>query len=123
MSARKRRHNAAGSLSHSSLIIHHSSFSFASRWVCWSTGKDSAWALHVARQQGEVEVVGLLTTVTEPFRRVSMHGVREELLEAQAEAAGLPLYRVPIPASCPNEVYEDAMRKALEAAKQGGSRG
>jgi uncharacterized protein (TIGR00290 family) len=72
----------------------------------------------VARQQGEVEVVGLLTTVTEPFRRVSMHGVREELLEAQAEAAGLPLYRVPIPAPCPNEVYEDAMRKALEAAKQ-----
>jgi len=63
-------------------------------------------------------VVGLLTTVTEPFRRVSMHGVREELLEAQADAAGLPVYRVPIPAPCPNEVYEDAMCKALEAAKQ-----
>ena len=87
-------------------------------WVCWSSGKDSAWALHVARQQGEVEVVGLLTTVTEPFGRVSMHGVREELLQAQAEAVGLPLHRVPIPAPCPNEVYEDAMREALETARQ-----
>ena len=71
----------------------------------------------MVRQRGEVEVVGLLTTVTEPFGRVSMHGVREAVLQAQAEAAGLPLYRVPIPAPCPNEVYEDAMRKALEAAR------
>jgi len=86
--------------------------------LCWSSGKDSAWALHVVRQRGEVEVVGLLTTVTEPYGRVSMHGVREAVLEAQAEAAGLPLYRVPIPAPCPNEVYADAMRKALKAASQ-----
>jgi diphthamide synthase (EF-2-diphthine--ammonia ligase) len=72
----------------------------------------------VVRQRGEAEVVGLLTTVTEPFGRVSMHGVREDVLRAQAEAAGLPLCRVPIPAPCPNEVYADAMRKALEAARQ-----
>jgi uncharacterized protein (TIGR00290 family) len=72
----------------------------------------------VARQQGEVEVVGLLTTVTEPYARVSMHGVREDLLVAQAAETGLPLYRVPIPSPCPNEVYEDAMRKALEVASQ-----
>ncbi len=89
-------------------------------WLCWSSGKDSAWALHVVRQQGAIEVAGLLTTVTEPFARVSMHGVREELLRAQAEAAGLPLCRVPIPAPCPHEVYEEAMRKALDEAKRQG---
>jgi uncharacterized protein (TIGR00290 family) len=72
----------------------------------------------VARERGEVEVVGLLTTVTEPYARVSMHGVREELLVVQAAETGLPLYRVPIPAPCPNEVYEDAMRKAMAAAKE-----
>jgi diphthamide synthase (EF-2-diphthine--ammonia ligase) len=66
-------------------------------WVCWSSGKDSAWALHVARQQQEVDVVGLLTTVTDAYGRVSMHGVREEVLEAQADAVGLPLYRARIP--------------------------
>ena len=89
-------------------------------WVCWSSGKDSAWALHTARQQGEVEVVGLLTTVTEPYRRVSMHAVREEILCAQADAAGLPLHRVPIPAPCPNEAYETAMSAAIVQAKAQG---
>lgn len=89
-------------------------------WLCWSSGKDSAWALYVARRQGEVEVTGLLTTVTEDYNRVSMHGVREELLAAQAERAGLPLHRVPIPAPCPNEVYEEAMRRAIEEAKSRG---
>ena len=86
-------------------------------WIAWSSGKDSAWALHLARRAGEVEVVGMLATVTESYARVSMHGVREELLEAQAEAVGLPLNKVFIPAPCSNEVYEQAMRAALEKAK------
>jgi uncharacterized protein (TIGR00290 family) len=89
-------------------------------WLCWSSGKDSAWALHTVRQRGEVEVIGLLTTVTEPYQRVSMHGVREELLTAQAEAIGLPLVRVPIPAPCPNAVYERVMSQAIEEAKRQG---
>jgi len=89
-------------------------------WLCWSSGKDSAWTLHVARQQGEVEIVALLTTVTEPYDRVSMHGVRAEVLEAQAAAAGLPLERVPIPAPCPNAVYEEVMRTAIGRAKAEG---
>lgn len=89
-------------------------------WLCWSSGKDSAWALHVARQEGEVDVVGLLTTVTEPYDRVSMHGVRVEVLEAQTAAAGLPLVKVPIPAPCPNGVYEEAMRQAIDTAKADG---
>ena len=89
-------------------------------WLCWSSGKDSAWALHVVRQQGEIEVAGLLTTVTEPYDRVSMHAVRGEILRAQAEAAGLPLCRVPIPAPCPNEVYRQAMARAVEEAKAEG---
>ncbi len=87
-------------------------------WLCWSSGKDSAWALHVTRRQGDVEIVGLLTVVTEPYCRVSMHGVREQILAAQAEAAGLPLVRVPIPASCSNEVYEQAMGRAVEQARR-----
>lgn len=87
-------------------------------WICWSSGKDSAWALHVARQQSEVDVVGLLTTVTEPYERVSMHAVRDEVLAAQAEATGLPLHRVLIPAPCPNEVYAEKMREAIAEAKR-----
>jgi uncharacterized protein (TIGR00290 family) len=89
-------------------------------WVCWSSGKDSAWALHAARRDGEFEVTGLLTTVTEPYGRVSMHGVRQEVLQAQAEAAGLPLCRVLIPAPCPNETYQAAMAQAIEQAKAEG---
>jgi uncharacterized protein (TIGR00290 family) len=89
-------------------------------WVCWSSGKDSLWALHVARRRGEVEVVGLLTTVTETYRRVSMHGVREELLEAQAAALQLPLYKAFIPTPCSNETYEEVMRRAIDEAKQAG---
>lgn len=85
-------------------------------WVCWSSGKDSAWALHEARRQGDVDVVGLLTVVTETYRRVSMHGVREDVLQAQAAAVGLPLIRVPIPAPCPDGAYEEAMRRALQQA-------
>jgi uncharacterized protein (TIGR00290 family) len=81
--------------------------------VAWSSGKDCAWALHTARTEGRVEVAGLLTTVTAPFDRVSMHGVRSEVLAAQSEALGLPVHSVAIPYPCPNEVYETAMGQAL----------
>jgi len=85
--------------------------------LSWSSGKDSAWSLHILRQQGEYEVAGLLTTVNESAGRVAMHAVREELLEAQAAAAGLPLWRVPIPSPCSNEQYEVAMHQALDRAR------
>ncbi len=88
--------------------------------AAWSSGKDAAWALHLSREKGEVEVAGLLTTITEAYGRVSMHGVREAVLEAQAAAAGLPLVKVHIPAPCPNELYEDKMRAAMEAAREQG---
>jgi len=81
--------------------------------MSWSTGKDSAFALHEARRSGEVEIVGLLTTVTATFGRVSMHGVRDALLDRQAEALGLPCWKVPIPSPCPNEVYEREMAHVL----------
>jgi uncharacterized protein (TIGR00290 family) len=88
--------------------------------IAWSSGKDSAWALHEVRRAGEYEVVGALTTVTETFQRVSMHGVREEILFAQHAAAGLPSVIVPIPYPCPNDVYEARMAEALAQAKQQG---
>jgi uncharacterized protein (TIGR00290 family) len=84
--------------------------------VSWSSGKDSAWMLHVLRQQSDVEVAGLLTTVNQAFNRVAMHAVRLELLEAQAAAAGVPLWLVPIPHPCPNEMYERAMAAACARA-------
>lgn len=89
-------------------------------WLSWSTGKDSAWALHVTRQRGEVEVVALLTTVNTQFQRVAMHAVRETLLNAQARAAGLPLIKVPIPYPCPNAQYEKAMEEAMSQARAAG---
>jgi len=88
--------------------------------LSWSSGKDSAWTLHRLRQQDEVEVVGLLTTINEAFERVAMHAVRVELLEAQAAAVGLPLVRVAIPSPCPNDVYEQAMSRAIDAARAAG---
>jgi len=88
--------------------------------IAWSSGKDSAWALHEIRRNGEFDIVGALTTVTETFGRVSMHGVREELLTAQLAAAGLAPVRVPIPYPCPNEVYEARMAAALADAKAAG---
>jgi uncharacterized protein (TIGR00290 family) len=91
--------------------------------LAWSSGKDSAWSLHVLRQDPTVEVVGLLTTVNEAFDRVAMHAVRRGLLEAQAEAAGLPLTVVSIPSPCPNDVYESAMESALAAARARGITG
>ncbi|HEY6184810.1 MAG TPA: ATP-binding protein, partial [Terriglobales bacterium] len=65
--------------------------------LSWSSGKDSAWTLHVLRQKNEVEVVGLLTTMNEQFQRVAMHSTRRDLVHAQADAAGLPLWEVPLP--------------------------
>jgi len=88
--------------------------------IAWSSGKDSAWALHAARQQGEFDIVGALTTVTDVFARVSMHGVREELLRAQLDAAGLPAIVVRIPYPCPNEIYERRMAAAIADAKAQG---
>lgn len=88
--------------------------------ISWSSGKDAAYALHEIRMAGTHEVVGLLTTVTRAFNRVSMHGVREELLEAQAQAARLPLLKVEIPSPCPNAVYEKAMGEAIAQLRQDG---
>ncbi len=86
-------------------------------WLSWSSGKDSAWALHTLRQMTDVEVVGLLTSVTDPFDRVSMHSVRRELLEAQADALRLPLHVVSIPSPCPNATYEALMAEAVSVAR------
>ncbi len=88
--------------------------------IAWSSGKDSAWALHEARRAGEFDIVGALTTVTDSFARVSMHGVREELLHAQLNAAGLPAIVVRIPYPCPNEIYEREMAAAMADAKARG---
>ena len=84
--------------------------------LSWSSGKDSAWTLHTLRQQDNVEVVGLLTTINTHFQRVAMHGTRHALLKAQAEAARLPLWEVPLPWPCSNEVYEQAMAAACASA-------
>jgi uncharacterized protein (TIGR00290 family) len=83
--------------------------------LSWSSGKDSAWTLHVLRQQG-TPPAALLTSVNERYDRVAMHAVRCDLLRAQAEAAGLPLVTVPIPSPCPNEIYESRMAVAVAAA-------
>jgi uncharacterized protein (TIGR00290 family) len=88
--------------------------------ISWSSGKDSAWALHEMRARGDYDIVGALTTVTENFGRVSMHGVREEILAAQLDAVGLPAIRVGIPFPCPNEIYEARMAQAIAAAKAQG---
>ena len=88
--------------------------------LAWSSGKDSAFALHVLRQRDDVEVVGLLTTVNETHDRVAMHAVRRTLLEAQAAATGLPLTLVRIPHPCPDVAYEAAMGRALEEARASG---
>jgi uncharacterized protein (TIGR00290 family) len=85
-------------------------------WLSWSTGKDSAWSLHVMRQRGDFEITALLTTINRAHNRVAMHAVRESLLDAQAAAAGLPLVKVGIPSPCPNEIYERAMAEAMARA-------
>jgi len=88
--------------------------------LSWSSGKDSAWALHVLRRRGGVEVVALLTTINAANDRVAMHAVRADLLRAQADATGLPLWRVPIPWPCTNADYEAAMAAALARARDAG---
>jgi uncharacterized protein (TIGR00290 family) len=88
--------------------------------IAWSSGKDSAWALHEVRRAGDYDIVGALTTVSETFDRVSMHGVRNALLMAQLEAVGLSATLVHIPFPCPNDVYEARMATTLAAAKTEG---
>ncbi len=88
--------------------------------VSWSSGKDSAWTLHVLRQQADCEIVGLLTTINTEFDRVSMHGTRRSVLEAQARAVGLPLWPVSLPWPCSNEIYEEQMADVcVRAVEQG----
>ena len=84
--------------------------------MSWSSGKDSAWALHVLRRDPEIEVCALLTTLNTAFDRVAMHGTRRSVLEAQAAAAQLPLWTVPLPWPCSNETYEERMAEACQRA-------
>ena len=88
--------------------------------ISWSSGKDSAFALHEVLHSGAFDVVGALTTVTETFARVSIHGVRQEILRAQLDAAGLAPTIVPIPYPCPNEIYEARMGEAVARAVRDG---
>lgn len=85
--------------------------------LSWSSGKDSAWTLHMLRQRPEIEITGLLTTINATHDRVAMHATRRAILEAQARAAGLPLHVIELPWPCRNEIYEDRMRAAVEAAR------
>ncbi|MDP2762387.1 MAG: ATP-binding protein [Sideroxyarcus sp.] len=91
-------------------------------WLSWSSGKDSAWALHVLRQSGEHEVTGLFTTINAAFGRVAMHAVRVELLRQQAQAVGLPLHLIEIPYPCSDEQYAVVMADFVARARSGGVR-
>jgi uncharacterized protein (TIGR00290 family) len=86
--------------------------------LSWSSGKDSAWTLHTLRADARYEVVGLVTTINESADRVAMHAVRTELLRAQARAARLPLWELPIPSPCSNEQYESVLRNAIARAEE-----
>src|SRR5208283_4234274 len=86
----------------------------------WSGGKDSAMALHALLHDPEFEVIGLLTTVTEGFERISMHGVRRELLHRQAQSIGLPVEEVLIPPQCVNATYEARMAEAVLRFREDG---
>jgi uncharacterized protein (TIGR00290 family) len=88
--------------------------------LSWSSGKDSAYALWVLRQDPEVEVVALLTSMNSAVDRVSMHGVRESVLEKQAQATGLPLVKISLPDLCTNDDYQAAMGRFVTEARQGG---
>ena len=88
--------------------------------MSWSSGKDSAWALHVLRQQPELRIAGLITTVNQLYQRIAIHAVRLELLERQAEAVGLPLQIISLPCPCSNAQYETAMEKFIEESRQAG---
>jgi len=89
---------------------------------CWSGGKDSAMALHAVLQDTEMQITALLTTVTETYDRISMHGVRRELLIQQVQSIGLPLHEVHIPPQCVNPVYEARMEEALRVHYDAGVR-
>ncbi len=84
--------------------------------LSWSSGKDCAWSLHILSQRPDIEIAGLLTTVNAEFDRVAMHGTRRTVLDAQAKAAGLPLWDVPLPWPCSNEQYEERMRGVCQRA-------
>jgi uncharacterized protein (TIGR00290 family) len=88
--------------------------------VSWSTGKDSAWLVHTLRHRGDAEIGALLTTINESAQRVAMHAVRVDVLRAQAESIGAPLWIVPIPSPCPNAVYEAAMAETVSRAVREG---
>ena len=88
--------------------------------LSWSSGKDSAWSLHLLRLQDEYEIVGLLTTFNQAANRVAMHAVRRSLVEAQAKAAGIPLWDVDLPWPCSNADYEYIMKETCKAAVQAG---
>ncbi len=88
--------------------------------IAWSSGKDSAYALWALEQCPDIEVVGLLTTLNSSVGRVSMHGVRESVLEAQARACRLPLFKVPLPDPCTDEAYQAAMTQAMDEARAQG---
>jgi uncharacterized protein (TIGR00290 family) len=88
--------------------------------LAWSSGKDSAYALWTLRQRPDIDVVGLLTTLNSSVGRVSMHGVHESVLEAQAEACRLPLRKVPLPDPCTDEAYRAAMTQAMDEARESG---
>jgi uncharacterized protein (TIGR00290 family) len=88
--------------------------------LSWSSGKDSAWALHLLRHRYPGAVMGLLTTINEAVQRVAMHAVRRDVLEAQAAAAGLPLRIVSIPDPCSNDEYESRMRVCIEQVTREG---
>lgn len=78
--------------------------------LSWSSGKDSAWALHLLRRQPQYEIAGLVTTFNQAFDRVAMHSTRRALVEMQAKAAGLPLLPIPLPWPCSNQQYEEIMK-------------
>jgi len=88
--------------------------------LSWSSGKDSAWSLHLLRQQHEYEIVGLLTTFNQAANRVAMHAVRRSLVEAQAKAVGIPLWDVDLPWPCSNADYEGIMKEKCKDAVQSG---
>lgn len=85
--------------------------------LSWSGGKDAAWSLHALRGTPGVEVVGLVTTVTSGFDRIAMHGIRRDLLQAQARATGLPVIEAVIPPQCDNATYEASFAQALRDAR------
>src|ERR1700730_16621054 len=91
--------------------------------LSWSSGKDSAWTLHLLRRNPGIRIAALITTLNREFDRVAMHAVRRTLLEKQAEAAGLPLWTVPLPWPCSNDQYESLMAQACVKAVAEGIEG